>query len=240
MGSRPSSTSYVSEQGGPKGHAMEQLTLTEQDIELIRQSRSRDRYADFSDAEKGAHSHVHEVLGQLGALAVEELGGTRDYSLKLTSGFHPKSGVRGAKPKDLWFGVYRKENEEPFLANPQIFMVVSQRGVEWGFSPLTHPDDFSNQAIKKRTRQIARDVLVGIRRIPTFRIFKHERAQRRLTLEQVIPPIAGVFVQGAKRFVVSSRLACLKQIERASGCALTVIKVAELHRNVGCSLFSNV
>src|SRR4029078_10111722 len=81
------------------------------------------------------------------------------YVLKLTSGFHPASGIRGGKPKDLWFGVYRKENEKSFLGNPQIFMIVSSRGIEYGFSPLTHPDDFSNQEIKKRTREIARPVL---------------------------------------------------------------------------------
>jgi hypothetical protein len=92
-------------------------------------------------------------------IAVNELGGARDYVLKLTSGFHPASGVRGAKPKDLWFGIYRKENEKRFLGNPQVFMIGSSRGIEWGFSPLTHPDDFSNQDIKKRTREIARSVL---------------------------------------------------------------------------------
>jgi hypothetical protein len=38
-------------------------------------------------------------------------------------------------------------------------MIVSSRGIEYGFSPLTHPDDFSNQDIKKRTLEIARSVL---------------------------------------------------------------------------------
>ena len=38
-------------------------------------------------------------------------------------------------------------------------MIVSDRGIEYGFSPLTHPDDFSNQDIKRRTREIARLVL---------------------------------------------------------------------------------
>ena len=38
-------------------------------------------------------------------------------------------------------------------------MIVSGRGIEYGFSPLTHPDDFSNQEIKERTREIARSVL---------------------------------------------------------------------------------
>jgi 5-methylcytosine-specific restriction enzyme MrcB-like protein len=129
------------------------------DIELIRQSRSRDGYKDFSDEERGAHQRVHAALGQLGQIAVDELGGARDYVLKLTSGFHPNSGVRGGKPKDLWFGVYRKENEKHFLGNPQVFMIVSERGVEYGFSPLTHPDDFTNPGIKYQTRKIARLVL---------------------------------------------------------------------------------
>jgi MrcB-like, N-terminal domain len=134
-------------------------TVTSHDIELIRQSRSRDRYTDFSDEERAAHKRVHEALRRLGEIAVDELGGARDYVLKLTSGFHPASGIRGGKPKDLWFGVFRKENEQQFLGNPQIFMIVSGRGIEYGFSPLNNPDDFFNQEIKRRTREIARSVL---------------------------------------------------------------------------------
>jgi hypothetical protein len=132
------------------------------DIELIRQSRSRDKYKDFSDEERTAHQRVHTALGQLGEIAVDELGGARDYVLKLTSGFHPNSGVRGGKPKDLWFGVYRKENETHFLGNPQVFMIVSERGIEYGFAPLTHPDDFSNSEIKRQTREIAGSVLAQL------------------------------------------------------------------------------
>ena len=144
--------SFESGSGGP-------LALAGQDIELIRQSRSRDKYVDFSEEEREAHQRVHQVLRQLGQIALDEVGGARDYVPKLTSSFHPASGVRGAKPKDLWFGIYRKENEERFLRNPQLFVIVSSRGVEWGFSPLTHPDDFSNQTIRRRTREIAREVL---------------------------------------------------------------------------------
>ena len=140
-------------------HGTEPLKLTAQDVELIRQSRSRARYSEFSDQERAAYQRTHAALGQLGQLAVSELNGTRDYALKLTSGFHPVSGIRGGKPKDLWFGIYRKENESHFLGNPQIFMIVSGRGIEYGFSPLTHPDDFSNQDIKRRTRHVARSIL---------------------------------------------------------------------------------
>jgi hypothetical protein len=111
-----------------RGSSEERPTIGRHDIELIRQSRSRDKYADFSDEERTAHQRVHAALAQLGRIAVDELG-ARDYVLKLTSGFHPASGVRGGKPKDLWFGVYRKENETRFLGNPQVFMIASGRGL---------------------------------------------------------------------------------------------------------------
>jgi hypothetical protein len=55
----------------------ERANFTAHDIELIRQSRSRDRYTDFSDEEQAAHKRVHEALRQLGEIAVDELGGTR-------------------------------------------------------------------------------------------------------------------------------------------------------------------
>ena len=81
--------------------------ITSNDIQLIRQSRSRDKYSDFSDEER-AHKRVHDALRRLGEITRDELGGARDYVLKLTSGFHPASGIRGGKPKDLWFGVFRQ------------------------------------------------------------------------------------------------------------------------------------
>ncbi len=119
--------------------------ITGNDIELVRRSRSRERYRDFSDDERAAYARIHAALNELGQIALSGLGGARDYVLNLTSGFRPASGIRGGKPKDLWFGIYRKENDQRFLGNPQIFMIVSERGIEYGFAPLTHPDDFSNQ-----------------------------------------------------------------------------------------------
>ena len=84
---------------------------------------------------------------------MESLGGTEVYKPRLTSGFNIASGVRGAIPKDLWFGVYRHQNEEVFVGNPQLFMIVSGRGVELGFDVTTHPSDFSNSAIKTCLRE---------------------------------------------------------------------------------------
>jgi hypothetical protein len=124
------------------------------DVELLRSSRDRDRYADLSSEERAAYERVHAALGRLGRLVQEELGGA-EYEVRLTSGFHLKSGVRGAIPKDLWFGVYRRQNAKEFLGNPQLFAIASGRGVELGFYTSTHPSDFSNSELKARLRAAA-------------------------------------------------------------------------------------
>ncbi len=78
---------------------------------------------------------------------------------QFTSGFHLVSGVRGALPKDLWFGIYRRENVDAFVGHPQLFLIVSGKetysGIEYGFAATTHPADFSNQLIKDRLREAA-------------------------------------------------------------------------------------
>jgi hypothetical protein len=132
----------------------EPVRIAPSDIELLRLSRSRDRYASLSTEERAAYERIHAALGKLGQLVKQELGGD-DYDVRLTSGFHLQSGVRGAIPKDLWFGVYRRENAQDFLGNPQLFAIVSGRGVELGFAASTHPSDFSNAELKARLRAAA-------------------------------------------------------------------------------------
>jgi hypothetical protein len=130
------------------------VQIHSRDVELLRLSRDRDRYADLSSEERAAYERVHAALGRLGRLVQEELGGA-EYEVRLTSGFHLKSGVRGAIPKDLWFGVYRRQNAREFLGNPQLFAIASGRGVELGFYVSTHPSDFSDSKVKARLRAAA-------------------------------------------------------------------------------------
>ena len=51
--------------------------ITTRDLELIRQSRSRDKYVDFSADEQAAYRRVHEALDRLGQMTVDKLGGAR-------------------------------------------------------------------------------------------------------------------------------------------------------------------
>lgn len=128
--------------------------ITAEDIETLRQARlSGAPYRALPDPELAVYQRITAALQQLGQLMQEQLG--PDYTLKLTSGFNLKSGVRGAQPKDLWFAVYRTENAEAFVGNPQLFLIVSGRGLEYGFAATTHPSDFSNTEIKQKVRQVA-------------------------------------------------------------------------------------
>lgn len=132
--------------------------ITSRELELLKEARLKSyrglRYGDLAPEEKVAHVNVHSALGHL-AGAVANVLGAEDYEIRLTSSFNPKSGVRGAIPKDLWFGIYVKENAKKFAGSPQLFMIASDRGIEFGFAPSTHPSGFSNSAIKAQVREAA-------------------------------------------------------------------------------------
>lgn len=133
---------------------LSEVKLTAADVALLRESREKNRYAELTDAERNAYIRVSSALKDVGEVVLATLG-EADYELKLTAGFNLGSGVRGWIPKDLWFGIYAKENADKFVGNPQLFMIVSERGVELGFAPSTHPSGFSDASIKKKMRAAA-------------------------------------------------------------------------------------
>ena len=135
--------------------------ISSADVALIRQSRLKGKFADLDEAEREAYSRVTAALNGLGALVLGALGET-GYSLRLTSGFHLQSGVRGSIPKDIWFGIYANANKDLFAGSPQLFMIVSERGIEFGFAASTHPSGFSNGEIKALVRSAAPKVFAQL------------------------------------------------------------------------------
>ena len=129
--------------------------LSGNDISLLRQSRMQKRYADLTAEQRDVYRRVDHILRFLGETARQSIGSPRDFGIKLTSGFHPEGGIRGTIPKDLWFGVYNLANVPEFVGMPQVFAIISGRGVEYGFAPAIHPKDFSQQAIKDKVREAA-------------------------------------------------------------------------------------
>ncbi|VVT31166.1 DUF3578 domain-containing protein [Rhizobium sp. EC-SD404] len=137
----------------------EDAAITARDIALIASAREKAargiKYADLDQDERDAYGRVHAALEILGDIVAADLGDADDVSVKLTSGFHPRAGVRGYVPKDLWFAVFPTENAASLAGNPQLFMIVSERGLEYGFGVAVHPNDFSTQSLKDKVREIA-------------------------------------------------------------------------------------
>lgn len=132
----------------------EMISISSADVEILRRAHASGKlYAALSDEERAAYVNITDVLQKLGNAVVGRLGS--GYTLKLTSGFHVQSGVRGSQPKDLWFGIFPTENTDTFVGNPQLFLIVSGRGIEFGFAASTHPSDFSNGEIKQKVREAA-------------------------------------------------------------------------------------
>lgn len=134
------------------------MVITSETINLLRQARLKAsnglKYSDLTKDEKSAVADIHQALGILGEEGRGVLGAA-NYDVRLTSGFNANSGVRGYVPKDLWFAIYAKENLKPLAASPQLFMIISESGLEYGFAASTHPSGFSDISIKQKVREVA-------------------------------------------------------------------------------------
>jgi hypothetical protein len=69
-----------------------------------------------------------------------------------TLGFTPQSGVRGNRPKDLWCAVFPRKSE---VYMPQIYLIVSHRGIELGYAAAIHYQDFSDPSFKNKVKLLA-------------------------------------------------------------------------------------
>lgn len=129
--------------------------ISSADLRMIASSRNKEKYADLSESELAAYASVTEALEGLAKLQQSSLPNPDNFEVRLTSGFNIKSGVRGYIPKDLWFSVSPKQNAGELGSIPQLFMIVSERGIEYGYGASVSPSDFSQQSVKEIVRKAA-------------------------------------------------------------------------------------
>lgn len=129
--------------------------ISSADVRLIASSRTKQRYSELSDEERGAYGSVSAALQSLGDLLKSKLTIPEKFDVRVTSGFNLSSGVRSYIPKDLWFSVSPSANAENLAGMPQLFMIVSERGVEYGYGASVSPSDFSQQSVKDIVRRAA-------------------------------------------------------------------------------------
>src|SRR2546423_11506365 len=136
--------------------------ISGRDIALIQQSRMKSKYNELTAEERSTYESVHDSLSVLGTAVRKKLAAYGAYGMKLTSGFSIRAGVRGYLPKDLWFAVYNERNSVGSVGNPQLFMIVSHRGIEYGFAASIHPARFSDPAVQKRVRGAAPRIFAAL------------------------------------------------------------------------------
>ena len=146
----------------PSNDAKDAPRISGRDIALIQQSQTKSKYNQLTTAERSVYARVYRSLVALGAAVQQELGAHGSYGLKVTSGFSTRSGVRGYLPRDLWFAVYNQRNSIASAGNPQLFMIASQRGIEYGFAASIHPARFSDRAVRERVRRAAPRIFAAL------------------------------------------------------------------------------
>jgi len=67
--------------------------------------------------------------------------------------FSKESGVRGHRPLDLWCAI-RNINSKIFNEMPQLYAIVSNRGIELGFAISIPEKQYSDQNVKLQNREI--------------------------------------------------------------------------------------
>lgn len=104
------------------------------------------------EVDKSAYLKVHNRLEQILSATLEALPAGSSFDKSLTLGFRPVGGVRGNRPKDLWCAIFPRDAEAYM---PQVYLIVSHRGVELGYAAAIHPKDFSDQAFKNKLKSLA-------------------------------------------------------------------------------------
>jgi MrcB-like, N-terminal domain/AAA domain (dynein-related subfamily) len=102
--------------------------------------------------DKDSYLRVHARLEQIVEETLAAIPDAASLSSCLTLGFKPNSGVRGNRPKDLWCALFPRQAEAYM---PQVYLIVSHRGIELGYAAAVHPRDFSDQAFKNKLKSLA-------------------------------------------------------------------------------------
>jgi len=69
------------------------------------------------------------------------------------SRFARDGGVQGQRPRDLWAAAVNR-NSKVVGRYPQVYVIASENGLEFGFSAAIHEDDYYNLNVKQRMRSV--------------------------------------------------------------------------------------
>ena len=169
-------------------------------------------------ADKDSYLRIHTRLEEILRSALAALPDASSLGGDTTLGFNPSGGVRGNRPKDLWCAIYPRD---AVVRMPQIYLIVSHRGIELGYAAAIHPSDFSNQAFKNAVKAAAPQI---------FEALPEASSPNMIRLSQEIMRQGGWFYRRKTRLTpkqndfpdLEALLSYLKSSEGKSWCAGSV------------------
>jgi len=105
-----------------------------------------------TEEDKRSYGRIFEALRGAASAAMRDTSSEDVLTLKEMN-FSPQYGSRGHRPVDMWIAVCGADSE-PFGRMPQVYVIASRRGVEFGFAISINEADYHDQSVKARNRSI--------------------------------------------------------------------------------------
>ena len=105
-----------------------------------------------SHEDKELYWDIYEELIFACTTAVDNQGLSNKFYVKPRP-YSRDRGARGHRPKDLWCAI-RNKDSGAFNEMPQIYVIVSERGIEVGFAVSIPESDYHDQTAKIQNREI--------------------------------------------------------------------------------------
>ena len=103
-------------------------------------------------ADKRVYIKIYNLLERIVINTLSDLSLQDTFDTCSTLGFKLSSGVRGNRPKDLWCAIFPR-GAEAYM--PQVYVIVSHRGVELGYAAAIHARDFTDATFKRKLKILA-------------------------------------------------------------------------------------
>jgi hypothetical protein len=130
--------------------------LSQEQIDLFEKYQNAGAHAfstgEVSDFDKDLYQGLFEQLQQATKASIASFPSSEMFEV-WSCKFGRDGGMQGHRPVDLWSSVINVESES-FGRCPQVYVIASERGLEIGFSVTIHEDDYYNQTVKQRQRNI--------------------------------------------------------------------------------------
>ncbi|WEK52448.1 MAG: HNH endonuclease signature motif containing protein [Candidatus Kaistia colombiensis] len=132
------------------------MILNRDDLQVFERYRNAGSHAfstgTVTEDDKDAYLRIFDALSSAAHIALEQ-NGLSSVCKTWSTRFYRNGGVQGQRPLDLWASVI---NQEPnsFGPFPQTYAIASEAGLELGFSVAIHEDDYYNNTVKLRNREI--------------------------------------------------------------------------------------